>query len=571
MGSTKIANTSQRALDGAGKNRWRMEDREVAWEDSAAGSVLLKAVSHWRQDSEAWFQGAYERLPETVRVNPLRIDRGWVESWLSGVSAERIPWFSGPGSAWELPFERGKAEGEVRVLLKALHETGRLTRQEAASMLPVIALDPKPEEVVLDMCASPGSKTTQICEHLGGGGAVVANEVMSGRVNILVSNIQRHASRTAVVVQHDGRHIPMVPEGGFDRVLVDVPCTGSGTTRKNPDVWAKWLPSSGRSLHGLQSDLLSRAIRVTKRGGRIVYATCSLDPVENEAVVARALEGGEVRIVPGHRLLGGVPSEPGLTEWPPLDDEGELAEGLDVPESMMPPLDEVIRSKLSHCVRVWNDAIEGGGFFLAVLEKTGDGDQPAIQPTQVLSPDEVKPDPEAFPQPLDEEWERKLGTAWGAVPVSMWVRGKSLLWSTDEVLGIWESGRGRRGGRTRVPGRRWRPLKVIHLGLVAARIRHGELERIVSRAATSLLPEIQRGFTEVGDESINRILLGEEPIPGELDGSLDGVRGSRILVDEGGTCLAAWVGARVTPMVNEAERLVLRTMRGLPIVLVEEE
>ena len=122
-----------------------------------------------------------------------------------------------------------------------------------------------------------------------------------------------------------------------------------------------------------------------------------------------------------------------------------------------------------------------------------------------------------------------------------------------------------------MPGRRWRPLKVIHLGLVAARIRHGELERIVSRAATSLLPEIQRGFTEVGDESINRILLGEEPMPGELDGSLDGVRGSHILVDEGGTCLAAWVGARVTPMVNEAERLVLRTMRGLPIVLVEEE
>jgi hypothetical protein len=288
-------------------------------------------------------------------------------------------------------------------------------------------------------------------------------------------------------------------------------------------------------------------------------------------VVAGALEGGEVRIVPGHRLLGGVPSEPGLTEWPPLDDEGEPAEGLDVPESMMPPLDEGIRSRLSHCVRVWNDAIEGGGFFLAVLEKTGDGDQPAIQPTQVLSPDEVKPDPEAFPRPLDEEWKRRLETAWGAVPVSMWIRGKSLLWSTDEVLGIWESERGRRGGRTRVPGRRWRPLRVIHLGLVAARVRNGELERIVSRAATSLLPEIQRGFTEVGDEAIDRILLGEGPPPGELDGSLDGVRGGRILVDEGGTCLAVWVGARVTPMVNEAERMVLRTMRGLPIVLVEEE
>jgi hypothetical protein len=310
---------------------------------------------------------------------------------------------------------------------------------------------------------------------------------------------------------------------------------------------------------------------MTKRGGRIVYATCSLDPVENEAVVARALEGGEVRIISGHRLLGGVPSKPGFTEWPQLDDEGDPAEGLDAPESMMPPLDEGIRSKLSHCVRIWNDAIDGGGFFLAVLEKSGDVEKPAVQPTQVLSPDEVKPDPEVFPQPLNEEWRQRLETAWGAVPVSMWIRGKSLLWSTDEVLGIWESERGRRGGRTRVPGRRWRPLKVIHLGLIAARIRHGELERIVSRAATNLLPEIERGFTEVGDEAIDRILLGEEPLPGELDGSLDGIRGGRILVDEGGTCLAAWVGARVTPMVNEAERMVLRKMRGLPIVSVEEE
>ena len=160
-----------------------MVDCEVTWEDSAADSILLKAVSHWRQDSEAWFQGAYERLPETVRVNPLRRDREWVESWLNEALAREIPWFSGPGSAWQLPFERGKAEGEVDILLKALHETGRLTRQEAVSMLPVIALDPKPGEIVLDMCASPGSKTTQICEHLGNDGVVIANEVMSGRVS----------------------------------------------------------------------------------------------------------------------------------------------------------------------------------------------------------------------------------------------------------------------------------------------------------------------------------------------------------------------------------------------------
>ena len=206
-----------------------------------------------------------------------------------------------------------------------------------------------------------------------------------------------------------------------------------------------------------------------------------------------------------------------------------------------------------------------------MLEKTGGDDRRYAQPTRVLASDEVEPDPEQFPQPLDEDWKRSLELAWGAVPEGLWVRGKSLLWSTEETLHVWESGRSRRGGRIRVPGRRWRPLKAIHIGLVAARIRQGELSRIVSRAAASLLPEIQKGFTEISAEGFDGILLGQEPAPVDIEESLEGVRGGRILVDEYGACMTAWIGARVTPMVSEAERRVLRAMRGLPIVLAEEE
>jgi ribosomal RNA methyltransferase Nop2 len=128
----------------------------------AQNSVLLRAVSHWRKDAEGWLSGSFDRLPETVRVNPLRVDSGWTEGWLKGIGSQRIAWFSGPGSAWALPFDRGSAQGDVKAILRALHETGRLTRQEASSMLPVLALGPKQGDVVLDMCASPGSKTTQI-------------------------------------------------------------------------------------------------------------------------------------------------------------------------------------------------------------------------------------------------------------------------------------------------------------------------------------------------------------------------------------------------------------------------
>jgi len=548
-----------------------VESRERSWREEAEGSVLLKAVSHWRDDPETWFAGSYDRLPETVRVNPLSPERAWVESWLEEVGAIRIQWFSGPGSAWEMPFERGAAIGEVKEIMTALHDTGRITRQEAVSMLPVLGLNPIPGECILDLCASPGSKTTQICEHLGDSGAVIANEVISGRVNTLVTNVQRHASRAAVVVQHDGRHIPKVPREGFEGVLVDVPCTGSGTTRKNPDVWGKWRPSSGRSLNSLQYEILRRAIAVTKSGGRIVYSTCSLDPVENEAVVARALTDGEVRIIPARELLPGVPSESGMSDWPCLDDAGELAEWDSLDENIIPPGDDGIATQLKSCLRVWNDSIGGGGFFLAVLEKHPDSGGDVV-PDRIPIPSSITyADPDTFPRPISQEWIDELEEEWGAAPSSMWSRGKSLLWSTEEVSRIWNSDRTRKGGRELVPGERWRPLKVIHLGLIAARLRKGKLDRIVSRASHRLSDVLSGPFVEVEDDVIDEILLGGEPRRESIGAFSDEERGSRILVGPGGYCLAVWVGSRVTPMVSDSEKTVMRAVRGLSIDSQEEE
>ena len=86
-----------------------MDSRERSWREEAEDRILLKAVSHWREDHESWFAGSYDRLPETLRVNPQSPEKEWVESWLDGIGASRIPWFSGPGSAWVMPFERGSA------------------------------------------------------------------------------------------------------------------------------------------------------------------------------------------------------------------------------------------------------------------------------------------------------------------------------------------------------------------------------------------------------------------------------------------------------------------------------
>ena len=546
-----------------------MASRESDWRREAENSILLKSVSLWREKPDRWFRGSYDRLPETVRVNPMSEEKDWVESWLSGIGANRIPWFSGPGSAWEMPFERGSAEGEVKSLMSALHETGRITRQEAVSMLPVLALNPTPGQIILDLCASPGSKTTQICEHLGDSGAVVANEVISGRVNTLVTNVQRHASRTVLVVQHDGRHIPRVPGSGFDGVLVDVPCTGSGTTRKNPDVWGKWRPSSGRSLHSLQYDLLTRAIELTKPGGRVVYSTCSLDPIENEAVVARALAGGKVRVVPRGDSLSGVPSNPGMTNWPLLNDKGELDNESKSEEYLIPTKDMAVSSQLNECLRVWNDEIGGGGFFLAVLERILEDDVSGV--INPFMSQKTIDDPESFPQPIDDQRERELREVWGSVPSNMWSRGKSLLWSSDEIREIWSAERTRKSGRELIPGNRWRPLKVIHLGLIAARLRKGRLDRTVSRAARRLREEISGPFVNVDEHVINDILRGKEPLRTDVSSLQDTDRGSRILVGPSGYPLAVWVGSRVTPMVSQSEITVMRGVRDLSYETKEEE
>ena len=111
------------------------------------------------------------------------------------------------------------------------------------------------------------------------------------------------------------------------------------------------------------------------------------------------------------------------------------------------------------------------------------------------------------------------------------------------------------------------PNVEIHLGLIAARIRKGELERVVSRAAPLLFDEIDGAFIDVKGPLLDRILLNEEVRPEESGSAFAGIRGSRVLVDSGGTCLPVWIGGRVTPMVNEAEMRVLRAMRDLPIVL----
>ncbi|KAH8095692.1 tRNA (cytosine-5-)-methyltransferase [Aureococcus anophagefferens] len=164
-----------------------------------------------------------------------------------------------------------------------------LSRQEAVSMVPALLLGAAPGWAVLDACAAPGNKTAQLLERCGPGGLVVANDLSKKRSYALACHCAaRLGVRAARLVVAGDARLPG-PDGRFDGVLCDVPCSGDGTIRKAPRVREAWACDGGDRLHGTQVAIARRCAALLRPGGRMVYSTCSLNPVENEAVVAEVL------------------------------------------------------------------------------------------------------------------------------------------------------------------------------------------------------------------------------------------------------------------------------------------
>ncbi|KAI0565512.1 RNA (C5-cytosine) methyltransferase [Gracilaria domingensis] len=217
---------------------------------------------------------------------------------------------------------RDNALAPFHRFLVRMHALGAVNRQEAVSMIPPLLLDAQPGHAVLDMCAAPGSKTAQILEHLSergiplsDPGLVIANDADIKRCWMLVHQLKRFASPHLVVTHHEAQHFPKFMS--FDRVLCDVPCTGDGTLRKAPDIWRRWSPEMGIGIHRLQRQILNRGVELLKPGGTLVYSTCSMNPLENEAVVAHALRtfGEDLQLVDCSQRLPELIRRPGLTKW----------------------------------------------------------------------------------------------------------------------------------------------------------------------------------------------------------------------------------------------------------------
>uniref|UniRef100_A0A452I731 tRNA (cytosine(34)-C(5))-methyltransferase n=1 Tax=Gopherus agassizii TaxID=38772 RepID=A0A452I731_9SAUR len=276
-------------------------------------------------------------------------------------------------------------------------ECGNISRQEAVSMIPPLLLNVNPHHKILDMCAAPGSKTAQLIEMLHADmnvpfpeGFVIANDVDNKRCYLLVHQAKRLNSPCIMVVNHDASSIPtlQIDNNGrkevlfYDRILCDVPCSGDGTMRKNIDVWKKWTTQNSLQLHGLQLRIATRGVEQLAEGGRMVYSTCSLNPVENEAVIASLLEKSEgaLELADVSSELPGLKWMPGITQWKVMLKDGQWFEAWkDVPSNrqtqirptMFPIKDEekLKVMNLERCIRILPHHQNTGGFFVAVLIK----------------------------------------------------------------------------------------------------------------------------------------------------------------------------------------------------------
>ncbi len=192
------------------------------------------------------------------------------------------------------------------------HQLGYFYIQEAASMIPPLVLDIKPGQMILDIASSPGSKTTQICQLMNNEGLVIANDIGGKRMMPLVANLTRLGVTNCITTSMKGQQFSKFEEK-FDRVLVDAPCSGTGTIRKSVKTIRMWNPKILRSISNVQKELIRTAYKALKKGGVMVYSTCSLEPEENEGVVSWFLENFDVKLE--EIKLPGLISSKAITEF----------------------------------------------------------------------------------------------------------------------------------------------------------------------------------------------------------------------------------------------------------------
>ncbi|MEM4152816.1 MAG: RsmB/NOP family class I SAM-dependent RNA methyltransferase [Candidatus Pacearchaeota archaeon] len=235
--------------------------------------------------------------------------------------------------------------GEIGKSLE--HQLGYYYVQELASMMPPIVLTPHKEDIVLDLCAAPGSKTTEIAAFMENQGTIIANDIRLDRITALNSNLERCGVSNTIVTRMNGITLcKKLAKAGFffDKILVDAPCSGEGTIRSSPETLKMWNINMIKGLASLQKKLVAAAIECLKPNGLLVYSTCTHAPEENELVVDFILKNFSVKL---EKIKLPLKTRAGITEW-----QGQK-----------------LNQELKKCIRIWPQDNDTEGFFISKIRK----------------------------------------------------------------------------------------------------------------------------------------------------------------------------------------------------------
>jgi|Deesub1362A_J573_1020465.scaffolds.fasta_scaffold00324_20 NOL1/NOP2/sun family putative RNA methylase len=253
-------------------------------------------------DFRGFMEALRGEIPTSFRVNTLLADPDKV---IKALESQGIPLQATPLGEWFWLAPTLRSPGH---LLE--HLMGLIYTQTLSSGLPPLALDPAPTDRILDLCAAPGSKTTQMAQMMANRGLIVANEPVQGRHAALEGNLRRLGVVNTLVTGYHGQNFPL--RWRFNKVLVDVPCSGEGNARVGPWGELRGFRPMRRDFSRLQKALLVRAFDLLEEGGSLVYSTCTYNPRENEAVVDHLLRLRPAEVLP---IPLDVPHEAGLTHW----------------------------------------------------------------------------------------------------------------------------------------------------------------------------------------------------------------------------------------------------------------
>ncbi len=276
-----------------------------------------------------------------IRVNELKISRKDLAHQLEdtyGITTEELGF---PTNALKIKSGFDFAGSTLEIAF------GFYYMQGLTSMLPPMVLNPSSDDLVLDLCSAPGSKTTQIAELMKNKGILIANEVEIDRIKALVFNMDKLNFFNYGVVNLRGEVLSKYYNSYFDKILVDAPCSGLGIIQKKNEVNKWWSLERVAHLAEIQTRLLVAAIKMLKVGGEIVYSTCTLTPEENEIVINKLLDKYPLDILPIEIPLT---NHNGFTEYQGVK------------------LDE----RLSKAVRMYPWEVDSDGFFVVKLKKTDD-------------------------------------------------------------------------------------------------------------------------------------------------------------------------------------------------------